>query len=126
MNRISKQWGLYDVGMIASSLAQALQLLGRADEAVKLAQEGLHYTRESRHMFSLGAVLTVAGGQLSLERRQPDIARMHCEEAISLCEENGFAEWVPWGRFIRGWALFELGQAGEGLAEMDVGLAGFQ
>jgi class 3 adenylate cyclase len=125
-NRISQQWGLYDVGVIASSLAQALQLLGHADEAVKLAQEGLHCTRESRHMFSLGGVLTVGGGQLSLERRQPDIAGVHCEEAISLCEENGFAEWVPWGRFIRGWALFELGQAGQGLAEMDAGLAGFQ
>ena len=122
----SHQWGLYDVGVVASSLAQALQLLGRADEAIKVATEGLHHTRESRHLFSLGAVLTVGGGQLSLDRHQPEIARARCEEAIWLSEENGFAEWIPWGRFIRGWALFELGHSGEGLADMDRGLDEFQ
>jgi class 3 adenylate cyclase len=122
----SQLWGIYDAGVVASSLAQALQLLGRADEAIKVATEGLHHTRESRHLFSLGGVLTVGGGQLSLDRNQPEIARARCEEAISLSEENGFAEWNPWGRFIRGWALFELGHPGEGLADMDRGLAEFQ
>jgi tetratricopeptide (TPR) repeat protein len=122
----SQLWGIYDAGVVASSLAQALQLLGRADEAIKVATEGLHHTRESRHLFSLGGVLTIGGGQLSLDRYEPEIARARCEEAISLCEENGFAEWIPWGRFIRGWALFELGHHGEGLADMDRGLDEFQ
>jgi class 3 adenylate cyclase/tetratricopeptide (TPR) repeat protein len=126
MNSRSLQFGIYHVGVVASSLAQTLQLLGRADEAFELAAEAIRYTRDSRHIFSLGAVLTVAGGQFCLDRHQPDLARMHCEEAISLCEENGLAEWAAWGRFIRGWALFELGGAAEGLAEMDAGLGIFE
>jgi predicted ATPase len=91
-----------------------------------VAEEGLRHSRESRHLFSLGYSLVIAGAQLSLERCQPDIACVHCEEAIALSEENGFAEWLPWGRFIHGWALSELGQVSEGVAEMDAGIAGFQ
>jgi tetratricopeptide (TPR) repeat protein len=123
---LSLQYGLLYSGALASTLAQALQSLGRVSEAVRVAEEALRHARESRHMFSLGAVLIVAGGQLSLDRRQPDIARVHCEEAIALSEENGFADWLLWGRFIRGWALFEFGQATEGLAEMEAGIAGFR
>ena len=126
MNSRSLQFGIYHVGLVASSLAQTLQLLGRADEAFELAAEAIRYTRDSRNIFSLGAVLTVAGGQFCLDRHEPDLARMHCEEAISLCEESGLAEWVAWGRFIRGWALFELGDAAQGLAGMDAGLGVFE
>ena len=76
-------------------------------------------------MFSLGSALVIGAGELFLERRQPESARVHCEEVIALSEENGFAEWLPWGRFIHGWALFELGQVSQGLLEMEAGLAGF-
>jgi adenylate cyclase len=76
-------------------------------------------------LFSLGSALVIGGGELYLERRQPDIARVHCEEVIALSEENGFAEWLPWGRFIHGWALFELGQVSLGLLGMEEGLTGF-
>jgi predicted ATPase len=76
-------------------------------------------------LFSLGSALIIGAGELFLERRQPESARVHCEEVIALSEENGFAEWLPWGRFIHGWALFELGQVSEGLLEMEAGLAGF-
>src|SRR5208283_5192663 len=69
--------------------------------------------------------LTAGAAQLYLWRRQPDIARVYCEEGLALCEENGFAEWLPWCRFIQGWALFELGQVTAGIAEMEAGIAGF-
>ncbi len=124
--RVSPQWGILYASVLPSQLALPLQSLGRVSEAVKVAEEGLRHARDSRHMFSLGYALIIGGGQLFLDRRQPDIARAHCEEAIALSEENGFAEWLPWGRFINGWALFDFGQVIEGLAEMDAGITGFR
>jgi hypothetical protein len=61
---------------------------------------------------------------LALERRQVDLARASSEEGIAISEENGFVEWLPWGRFIHGWALAELGRTREGIAEMESGIAG--
>jgi class 3 adenylate cyclase/tetratricopeptide (TPR) repeat protein len=122
----SPNWGMLLESVISVQLALDLLYLGRLSEAVKLAEEGQRYARESKHLLSLGAALAIGGCQFALDRRQPNIALTHCEEAISLSEENGFAEWLPWGRFIHGWALFELGQASQGLLEMDAGIAGFE
>jgi predicted ATPase len=107
-------------------LALTLQLLGRIGEAAKAAEEGLRRARESKHLISLGHALTVAGTRLHRYRREPEVVRAHAEEAITLSEENGFAVWLPWGRFHHGWALAELGQLEQGLAEMEAGVAGFR
>jgi tetratricopeptide (TPR) repeat protein len=123
--RLSPQYGLLYEGIFRPELACILQTLGRVTDAAKSVEEGLRRTRDSRHLFSLGCALVIGAGELSLERRQPDIACVRCEEVIALSEENGFAEWLPWGRFIHGWALFELGQVSQGLLEMEAGLAGF-
>jgi len=56
---------------------------------------------------------------------EPEAALAHADELITLSEENAFAEWLPWGRFFRGWALFKMG-ATEGLTEMEAGIAGCQ
>jgi class 3 adenylate cyclase len=122
--RMSPQWGeLYASGLPGIS-AFVLQSLGRVNASAKAAEEGLEYARKSRHLLSLGMALARAC-MLSFDRRQPDIARALCEELIPLSKENGFAEWLPWGQFIHGWALFQLGRAAEGLLEMEAGLAGF-
>jgi tetratricopeptide (TPR) repeat protein len=110
----------------ACPLALAFQLLGRVDEAVKLAEQGLRHARESRHLFSLGHALTLAGGQLSSYRRETESVRACAEEAIALSEDYGFATWLAWGRFHHGWALAELGQLEQGVAEMEAGIAGFR
>jgi class 3 adenylate cyclase/tetratricopeptide (TPR) repeat protein len=123
---ISPNWGMLHECVISVQLALDLFYLGRLSEALKAAEEGLRYARESKHLLSLGAALVIGGAQFALDRKQPSIALTHCEEVIALSEENGFAEWLPWGRFIHGWALFELGQASEGLLEMDAGVAGFE
>jgi len=109
----------------ASQRSNVLASMGRVAEAVKLAEDGLLYARESRHLFSLGLALTVKSRTHSF-LRQPEIARAHADEAITLSEEHGFAEWMPWGRFNRGCALAELGQVEEGVAEMAEGIAGFE
>jgi predicted ATPase len=106
-------------------LALPMQLLGRVSEAAKLVEEGARRARESKHLYSLGFVLAALGGRTRLLRREPEIAMMQTEEAIALCEENGFAAtWLHWGHFYRGWALAELGQPDQGIAEMEKGVAG--
>src|SRR5262249_8670285 len=43
-----------------------------------------------------------------------------------LSEQNGFAEWLHYGRFFYGWSLTELGQLEHGIAEMEAAVAGFR
>jgi len=125
-DRSTSLWGfLYESG-ISGHLAASMQMLGRVSDAAKLAAEGLRQARESNHLFSLGHALLVAGAWLLGYRREHETALTLAGEVIALSEENGFAEWLPWGHFIRGWALFELGQAIEGLTEMEAGIAGCQ
>jgi tetratricopeptide (TPR) repeat protein len=105
-------------------LSVALHLLGRVVEAARFAGEGMQHVREANHLFSLGHALVCGGGWLDDLRREHDAALAHGTELIALAEENRFAEWLPWGQFIHGRALFELGQAAKGLAEMQIGIAG--
>jgi predicted ATPase len=106
--------------------AHVLHLLGRVREAAKLGADGLRHAREANHLFSLCHALAVVGGWLTDLRRDTDAALASGTELIALAEENRFAEWLPWGHFIHGRALFELGQPAEGLAEMEIGIAGCQ
>jgi tetratricopeptide (TPR) repeat protein len=104
--------------------SNAMALLGRVAEAVQLAEDGLRHAREARHLFSMGLALTVRP-RTHCFLREPEIALALAEESLAMSEEYGFAEWIPWGRFNRGWALAELGRMEEGVAEMAEGIAGF-
>ena len=108
--------------VMAFCLTMPLQLLGASDEAGKLSEEGLRRARESKHLFSLGFALSV-GANVHQYRREPRLVRAHSEEAITLCEEYGFPNWLGWARFHHGWTLAELGQLEQGIAEMEVGIA---
>jgi tetratricopeptide (TPR) repeat protein len=112
------------VSGLTSHLSSTVHLLGRVGDAGKLAAEALRCAREANHLFSLGHALACAGGWLDDLRREHEAALAHGTELITLAEENHFAEWLPWGQFIHGRALFELGQVAKGLAEMEVGIAG--
>jgi tetratricopeptide (TPR) repeat protein len=104
--------------------SNVLASMGRLTEAAKLAEDGLRYARESRHLFSLGLALSVKP-RTHCFLQQPEIVLAHAEEGIALSEEHGFAEWIPWSRFNRGWALAQLGQVADGVDEMAEGIAGF-
>jgi tetratricopeptide (TPR) repeat protein len=124
-DRVSPRGFLYRTGFTCG-LAMALQLLGRVDEAVKVAEQGLRHTRESRHLFSLGFALFMTGGFLPQYRREPEIVSAHSQELIALSEEYGFATWLAWGQFYHGWVLGELGQLEQGVTEMELGIASFR
>ena len=123
---ISPQTGILYGSQIPSRIALNLQQLGRVGEAALAAQESLRCARQARHLHSLAFALVIAGGLVAQQRRQTDLARAYSEEGIAVSEENGFAEWLPWGRFIHGWALSEQGRAAEGFAEMEAGIVGFE
>jgi tetratricopeptide (TPR) repeat protein len=124
-NRRVSNFGLLYGSSIPCLLASTLQLFGRVSEAARLNEEGLRHARESQHLFSLGHALAI-GALVPHYRREPEVARVHTEEAIALCEENGFALWLLFGRVLHGWALAELGQLEQGIADMEAAIAGVQ
>ena len=117
-NRIVPLLGVLYGSAFPGWLALPFQLLGRVDEAVKLADDGLRHARESRHLFSLGLALIIRGSLAQL-RREPESARTYYEEAVTLSEENGFPTWLAAARFNHGEALAELGRLEQGIAEME-------
>jgi tetratricopeptide (TPR) repeat protein len=122
--RVSRRGFFYRSGF-ACGLALAFQLLGRVGEAVKLAEQGLRDARESKHPFSVRFALLVRGGFLPQYRVEAESVRARAEEAMALCEEYGFATLPAWGQVHHGWAVAELGQLEQGVAEMEAGIAGF-
>jgi tetratricopeptide (TPR) repeat protein len=118
--------GFLYASAIRCQLASPRHLLGRVLEAARVAADGLRQAREANHLWSLGHALVVVGGWLTDLRREPDVVLAAGAEVITLAEENHFAEWLPWGQFIHGRALFELGQVAKGIAEMEIGIAGCQ
>ena len=113
---------------IANHLLRSLpmQMLGLVGEAAKLVEEGLRRARESKHLFSLSFALSALEGRFRLLRREPQIAMIRAEEAIALCEENGFTVYIHTGRLYHGWASAELGQVDLGIAEMEKAMAGLR
>ena len=120
-NRTVPLLGLLYGSAFIGHLAGALLFLGRVDEAIKLANDGVRHARESRHLFSLGLALLVRG-TLAHNMREPEIARAYYAEAVALSEENGFPTWLAAGRFRHGSALAELGQLEQGIAEMEASI----
>jgi len=106
-------------------LALVMQLLGQVGEASKLAEAGLRDARESGHLLTLGCALSF-GGQICCIRREPKTALLYVQEGLALSQENGFKDWLNWARVHHGWALAELGQLEQGVAEMMDGIAALQ
>ena len=92
--------------------------LGKPDEALRLSNEALSRARQLRHSFTLALVINLAG-LVRVYLREPAAARELAEADIALAEEHGFQERLLWGRAIRAWALAELGQTEEGVAELE-------
>ena len=116
---------LYESGVGIGS-AVSLQQQGRPSEGAKMFEETLRQARDSRHLFNLAFVLTVGGCAFHQHRRQPELVRSYSEEAVALSTDNGFTEWVNQARLYHGWALADLGQLDQGIAEMEAAIAGFR
>jgi len=100
------------------NLALIAQRLGRPDEALKVGYEALRRARELKHSLSLALALHLAS-LLHYERREPEAARELAEAEIAIADEHGFCEFSLAGRAIKAWAMSELGQTQQGIAELE-------
>ncbi len=134
--RLSREWmvrfaavpqgasPLYMSAVVPGHSCLPVHLLGGISEALKLGQESVGRARAVNHPFTLGMVLATLGW-LHQVRREPEAVRDVAEAAMALGEEQGFPEWLEWGRWLHGWAIAELGDTQRGVAEMEAGIAGF-
>ena len=99
-----------------SYASDTLWLLGYPDQALKRSHEALALAAGLSHPFSLAYVLGCAALFHSI-RREEQLARERAEEVIILSTEQGFPSWLAVGTVVRGWALAELGQVKEGIAQ---------
>ena len=115
-----------DPGMASRCYAAwVLWTLGYPEQAHQRIDEGLSLAQELPHRFSLAAALVYAAWQHQLRREGPTV-QARAEAAISLSTEQGFPHWLAAGTFLRGWALAAQGQAEEGLAQLQQGLAAWR
>jgi adenylate cyclase len=116
---------LFGVDLGVSLLAwfpHSLWHLGYSEQALQRSHVALTLAQELSHPYSLAFALDYTA-MLHQFRREVFTAHARAEAAIALCTEHGFAYYLAWAMFIRGWALAELGQNVEGLAQMHQGLA---
>jgi predicted ATPase len=105
-------------------MALALWHLGSPDQALKKSREALTLAREQAHPFSLAAALTFAA-IVHQFRREEQATQEQAEGALTLSAEQGFPQWLALGTILRGWALAELGQGEEGIAQVLQGISAY-
>jgi len=103
-------------------LALAQLVLGKPDEALRLSNESLSRARQLKNAGMLAWAIQSAGF-VRFYRREPEAALELAEAAIELAEKHGFYGPLQSGRALRGWALTELGQTEEGVAELEAAAA---
>jgi predicted ATPase/class 3 adenylate cyclase len=105
--------------------AWTLCSLGYPDQALQRSHEAITLAQELSHPFSLTWALIFAA-LIHHFRREAQAAQQQAEAAITLSTEQGFAQWLALGTFVRGWALAVQGQVVDGIAQMSQGLAGWR
>jgi predicted ATPase len=115
-----------DLGVFCRSLlSHALWHLGYPEQALQQSHTALDLAQELSHPFSLAVALDYAA-MLHQFRREAAAARERAEAAMALCTEHGFAYYLAWATFIRGWAVMAQDRGTEGLEQMRQGLADLQ
>jgi DNA-binding winged helix-turn-helix (wHTH) protein/predicted ATPase len=115
-------WFGQDPGVACHTyVALALWALGYPEQALRSAREALHLARQLGHPFSLAFALSHAA-VLHAALREGQAVQTMAEAALALAQEQGFAFWSAWGRFLRGWAVAVQGDGEAGIGEMRQGL----
>nr|MDH4390778.1 AAA family ATPase [Aquabacterium sp.] len=100
----------------------ALWEMGRADEALARARQGVALAEQLQHPFSLGQAL----GFLAVAhyfRGELAPGLLAARRAISVCESGGFVQWLAHAQVLHGRLRAALGEPDAGLAEMARGHA---
>ena len=108
-----------------SQSAWTLWIQGYRDQALKRHDEAIALARKLSHPYSLAAALSF-GAMIHQLRRDAQSTEELAEAAIKLSREHEFAYWMPWGSVMRGWAMTQRGQVGEGIVQIRDGVAAFR
>ena len=103
-------------------LAFTLWALGYPDQALERVRDALELATQLNHLYSDAFALVVMSIVCHFRREEKE-AYQYAEGAVTLSSEQGFAQLLALGAFLRGWALAGLGQNEEGLMQMRQGLA---
>jgi class 3 adenylate cyclase/predicted ATPase len=106
-------------------LAWTLWSLGYPAQALKRSQEALTLAHELSHPLSLVFALSFAA-RLHQFRGEARLSQQRVEAAMTLSAQQGFPLLLAMGTIVRGWAVAELGQVGEGIEQMRQGLAAWR
>jgi TOMM system kinase/cyclase fusion protein len=106
-----------------SALALVLWLLGYADQSLRRSEDNLALLRSViNHPYSVAFGLNVAAIQRQYRGDAPE-TRALAEEALVLAEARGHVFVSAMASILKGWALTQEGELGEGTAQMRRGLA---
>lgn len=98
-------------------LAWALWWLGYPEQALEKGQAALALAKTLSHPFSLANGIHMLA-VLQHIREDAQATRELAEANLALSTEHGFTAYALAGKYLRGWALTELGRWDEGMAQM--------
>ncbi len=114
---------LHDPGVMCLCYSSwALWEMGRADEALARARQGVAQAERLKHRFSLGQALGFLA-VIHYFRGEPAPGLLAAQRAIQVCEASGFMQWLSHARVLHGRLQAALGDLDAGLAEMAHGHA---
>jgi hypothetical protein len=103
--------------------ALALWVLGKVDQALRLADRALADAGSVAHAPTMGQVLELAAF-LGLVRYNPETVATHSQASADIVSRYDLpAPWAGYATFFQGWAKWSDGAEESGLAEMRRGLA---
>lgn len=113
----------HDPGVLCHSLnAWVLCELGYFDQAVQNAEEGITLAKDVAHPHTLAFALNAAAS-VYLLLRKAQVAHQLAKETLVIAQEQRFPFWLMGATLMQGWALIELGQHEQGLAQIQEGLS---
>jgi predicted ATPase len=105
--------------------AHSLWLFGYPDQALVSIQAALVLAQQLAHPLSLTMALRWAAVLHHL-RREVSLTQARAEASMTIATEQGFPQQVATAAPLRGWALAVSGHVGEGIAQIQQGLAAFR
>ncbi len=118
-------WSQPNMVSCLSHAAWALWFLGAVDLSLARSQQALALAQQLGQPFNLANGRYWAA-QLHQFRRDRCRTCALAEAVMALSEEEGFAQQVAQGLFLRGWALAEQGQVATGWSQMCNGFAAWE
>ncbi len=119
-------YGGHDPGVCGKTTsAEALCLLGFADQAVQQATDAMTLAEQLSHPFS-EAMAHYFVAQVHQYRREADIVGQQAQTTIDMCEKFGFESFRTQGMVLLGWATAMSGEIEPGINLMREGLEAFK